>query len=105
MSVVMINVVSVWKILFKTTADICNRITMTLLMIDLRRYKIEKNSITYLADLYMIEELQSLKYLVFAVLTKAPTDELREIHDRIPLILQESAIATTTNKSCVFSSY
>ena len=101
----MINVVGVWEILFKITDDFCDRITMPILMINLRRYKIEKNSITYLADLYMIEELQSLKYLVFAVLTKAPTDELREIHDRIPLILQESAISTTTNKSCVFSSY
>ena len=33
-----------------------------------------------------------MKYPVFAVLTRAPTDELRQIHDRMPLILPESAV-------------
>ena len=33
-----------------------------------------------------------MKYPVFAVLTRAPTEELRKIHDRMPLILPESAI-------------
>ncbi len=36
--------------------------------------------------------MRDLKYPVFAVLTKAPTDELKEIHDRMPLILPECAI-------------
>ena len=38
------------------------------------------------------QKMQDLKYPVFAVLTRAPTDELRKIHDRMPLILPESAI-------------
>ena len=29
---------------------------------------------------------------MFAVLTRAPTDELRQIHDRMPLILPENLI-------------
>ena len=33
-----------------------------------------------------------MKYPVFAVLTRTPTDDLREIHDRMPLILPERAI-------------
>lgn len=33
-----------------------------------------------------------MKYPVFAVLTRVPTDELRQIHDRMPLILPENAI-------------
>ena len=36
--------------------------------------------------------MRDLKYLVFAVLTREPTEELREIHDRMPLILPESAV-------------
>ena len=50
------------------------------------------SEVTYLARLYRIEELRNLKYPVFAVLTRAPTDELRRIHDRMPLILPENAI-------------
>ena len=50
------------------------------------------SEVTYLAGLYRIEEARDLKYPVFAVLTRAPTDELRQIHDRMPLILPESAV-------------
>ena len=50
------------------------------------------SEVTYLAGLYRIEKMQDLKYPVFAVLTRAPTDELRKIHDRIPLIPPEIAI-------------
>ena len=50
------------------------------------------SDVTYLAGLYRIEEMRDLKYPVFAVLTRTPTDELREIHDRMPLILPERAI-------------
>ena len=50
------------------------------------------SDVTYLAGLYRIEESRDLKYPVFAVLTRAPTDNLREIHDRMPVILPESAI-------------
>ena len=50
------------------------------------------SDVTYLAGLYRIEEMRDLKYPVFAVLTREPTDDLREIHDRMPLILPESAV-------------
>lgn len=50
------------------------------------------SEVTYLAGLYRIEEMRDLKYPVFAVLTRTPTDELRQIHDRMPLILPESAV-------------
>ena len=50
------------------------------------------SDVTYLAGLYRIEESRDLKYPVFAVLTRTPTDDLREIHDRMPLILPKSAI-------------
>ena len=36
--------------------------------------------------------MRDLKYPVFAVLTRSPTDEQRETHDHMPLILPESAI-------------
>ncbi len=50
------------------------------------------SEVTYLAGLYRIEEMRDLKYPVFAVLTRIPTDDLRQIHDRMPLILPKSAI-------------
>ena len=50
------------------------------------------SEVTYLAGLYRIEEKFDLKYPVFAVLTRAPTEDLREIHDRMPLILPENAV-------------
>ena len=39
------------------------------------------SDVTYLAGLYRIEEIQNFKYPVFAVLTREPTDELRQIHN------------------------
>ena len=50
------------------------------------------SDVTYLAGLYRIEESRDLKYPVFAVLTRTPTDDLRQIHNRMPLILPVSAI-------------
>ena len=50
------------------------------------------SEVTYLAGLYRIEEMRDLKYPVFAVLTRTPTDDLRQIHNRMPLILPVSAI-------------
>ena len=54
------------------------------------KYMIQPNgsSMTWLAGLYRIED--SLP--VFAVLTREPTDELRRIHDRMPLILPKERI-------------
>ncbi|MBQ2678954.1 MAG: SOS response-associated peptidase [Firmicutes bacterium] len=46
------------------------------------------SSITWLAGLYRIEG----GFPVFAVLTREPTEELRRIHDRMPLIMPRDLI-------------
>ena len=46
------------------------------------------SSITWLAGLYRMEE----GFPVFAVLTREPADELRRIHDRMPLIMPRNLI-------------
>ncbi len=54
------------------------------------RYAIQPDgaSITWLGGLYRIED----GFPVFAIITKAPTEELSRIHDRMPLILPEESI-------------
>ncbi len=47
----------------------------------------------FLAGLYRMEKLGDLTYPVFTVLTKEPTEELRRLHDRMPVILPRSAVA------------
>ena len=46
------------------------------------------SSITWLAGLYRMEE----GFPVFAVLTREPTEDLRRIHDRMPLIMPRDLI-------------
>ena len=46
----------------------------------------------FLAGLYRLEERDGLTVPVFTVLTKEPTEELRRIHDRMPVILPQSAV-------------
>lgn len=53
----------------------------------------ENCTITYLAGLYQMQEYRGLTYPVFAVLTREPTEELRKIHDRMPVVIPEDAIA------------
>ena len=48
--------------------------------------------ITYLAGLYQIQEYRGLKYPVFTVLTREPSEMIRKIHDRMPLLLPASVI-------------
>lgn len=43
--------------------------------------------VTYLAGLYDIENRDGIRYPVFTVLTRAPGEEIRFIHDRMPVIL------------------
>ncbi|MDO4803670.1 MAG: SOS response-associated peptidase family protein [Lachnospiraceae bacterium] len=59
-----------------------------------RKYLIQPkgSSLIFLAGLYRIEEFQDLKYPVFSVLTKQPTEELKKIHDRMPLMLPANII-------------
>ena len=53
------------------------------------------SSVTWLCGLYRIEG----DLPVFTILTKAPTEELAQIHDRMPLILPESLIDDWINPS------
>ena len=46
----------------------------------------------FLAALYRIEEFQNLKYPVFSVLTQQPSEELKRLHDRMPVMLPENKI-------------
>lgn len=46
----------------------------------------------FLAGLYRLEERDGLTVPVFTVLTKEPTEGLRRIHDRMPVILPPSAV-------------
>lgn len=48
---------------------------------------------TMLAGLYRIEERKGLQVPVFSVLTRDATEELRAIHDRMPLILRREDVA------------
>ena len=50
--------------------------------------------ITYLAGLYRIEETAGLKYPDFAILTREPSEEIRFIHERMPLILPKEAVTS-----------
>lgn len=47
---------------------------------------------TYLAGLYRLQEYRDLVYPVFTVLTRDATEELKRLHDRMPLILPASMI-------------
>ena len=45
------------------------------------------STVAYLAGLYRIEELEGFKIPVFTILTRPASEELRFLHDRMPLIL------------------
>ena len=49
--------------------------------------------ILFLAGLYRMEKQGDLTYPAFTVLTREPTPELRRLHDRMPVILPQSAVA------------
>ena len=50
------------------------------------------STLIFLAGLYRFEEFQDLKYPVFSVLTREPTEELKKLHDRMPVMLPENLI-------------
>ena len=50
------------------------------------------SDITWLAGLYRFEELNGFKYPVFVVLTREPSEAVSGIHDRMPVILPQSAV-------------
>lgn len=59
------------------------------------KYMIQpKNSTrTLLAGLYRLEEKDGLLLPHFTILTREPSEELRFIHDRMPVILPENAVS------------
>jgi putative SOS response-associated peptidase YedK len=54
--------------------------------------QVKGSTLIFLAGLYRIEEFQDLKYPVFSVLTMQPTEELKKLHDRMPVMLPENMI-------------
>ena len=50
------------------------------------------SEITWLAGLYRIEEMSGIQVPVFTVLTREPSEEIRFIHDRMPVILPREAV-------------
>lgn len=50
-------------------------------------------SVSYLAGLYRIEEMAGIKVPVFAVLTREPSEPIRFIHDRMPVILPKNLVS------------
>ena len=44
-----------------------------------------------------MQEYRGLTYPVFAVLTREPGEELKKIHDRMPVVMPENAIADWIN--------
>lgn len=48
--------------------------------------------VTYLAGLYQIEEQKGIRLPVFTVLTREPGEEIRFIHDRMPVILPKESV-------------
>ena len=45
------------------------------------------SGVTWLAGLYRIEDISGIQVPVFTVLTREPSEEIRFIHDRMPVIL------------------
>ena len=45
------------------------------------------SAVTWLAGLYRIEDISGIQVPVFTILTREPSEEIRFIHDRMPVIL------------------
>lgn len=50
------------------------------------------SEITWLAGLYRIEDISGIQVPVFTILTREPSEEIRFIHDRMPVILPREAV-------------
>jgi putative SOS response-associated peptidase YedK len=64
-----------------------------------QKYMIQtKDSVvTYLAGLYAIEERDGIQIPVFTVLTREPGENIRFIHDQMPVILPKESVADWCN--------
>ena len=50
------------------------------------------SKLTFMAGLYRIEEIKGIKVPVFTILTRDPAENIRFIHDRMPVILPKDSI-------------
>lgn len=55
------------------------------------------STLTLLAGLYRLEEKDGLMFPHFTILTREPPEDLRSIHDRMPVILREDAVSEWLN--------
>jgi len=55
------------------------------------------SSVIYLAGLYRLEEIAGIQVPVFTILTREPSDEIRFIHDRMPVMLPKEYIREWVN--------
>ena len=56
------------------------------------RIQPEGNSIVFFAGLYRVEEIKGVKVPVFTILTTEAAEEIRFIHDRMPVMLAEDDV-------------
>ena len=56
------------------------------------RIQPEVSSIVFFAGLYRVEEIKGLKVPVFTILTTEAAEEIRFIHDRMPVMLAEDDV-------------
>lgn len=59
-----------------------------------------EESVTCIAGLYRMEERCGMQVPVFSIITREPSAELRRLHDRMPLILPEKAVAEWVSHDC-----
>ena len=50
------------------------------------------SAVTWIAGLYRIEDISGIQVPVFTILTREPSEEIRFIHDRMPVILPREAV-------------
>lgn len=55
------------------------------------------SAVTWLAGLYRIEDISGIQVPVFTILTREPSEEIRFIHDRMPVILPREAVEKWIN--------
>ena len=57
----------------------------------------KESAVTWLAGLYRIEDISGIQVLVFTILTREPSEDIRFIHDRMPVILPREAVEKWIN--------
>ena len=55
------------------------------------------SAVTWFAGLYRIEDISGIQVPVFTILTREPSEEIRFIHDRMPVILPGEVVEKWIN--------